>query len=101
MLERLPRDRETALAEFRRVDLLREENVNEVHRLMDELIELEGEFIAGELNVRSGKRKGQPLTKGGRRRRVERLVWVARYLGTAHRDLNQLDWRADKLWEAT
>ena len=96
-----PRDQETALADFRRVDLLREESLREVRGLMNELIKLEDEFITGELNVRSGPRKGQPLTEGGRRRRVERLVQVASGLDRALRGDMQLARRAETLWEAT
>ena len=95
------RDQEQALAEFQRVDLLRIESLSEINRLINELTRLEDEFITGELNVRSGPRKGQPLTEGGRRRRVDRLSSVAGDLRLAlHGDM-QLAARSEKLWEAT
>ena len=39
-----------------------------------ELDELSRQFVEGDLRVRSGPRRGQPLSRVGRRRRLERLL---------------------------
>ena len=95
-----PRDQEAVLAEFQRVDLLRSGSLSEVSRLVNELSTLEDEFISGELSVRSGPRRGQPLTEQGRRRRVDRLTSVACDLDRALRGDLQLSRRAEELWRA-
>ena len=101
MLHLPPQDGETAWAELQRVNLLREESLREVHGLIDELAKLEDEFIAGDLSVRSGPRKGQPLTEQGRRRRVDQLCRTACDLKAALSEDMRLTRRAEKLWEAT
>lgn len=58
-----------------RLDLLREN-----WEPFWELQRLENEYVAGEFNVRSGKRRGKPLTKRGRRLRVDRMVGLARQM---------------------
>jgi hypothetical protein len=49
-----------------------------------ELAEVERQFVEGDLVVRSGARRGQPLTTNGRRKRLARLL----ELGMEHRRLN-------------
>ena len=49
-----------------------------------ERAELERQFIEADLTVRSGSRRGQPLTRNGRRRRLARLL----ELDTEARQLN-------------
>lgn len=49
-----------------------------------ELAELERQFVESDLIVRSGPRRGQPLTRNGRRRRLARLL----ELGAEYRQLN-------------
>jgi hypothetical protein len=49
-----------------------------------ELAELERQFVESDLIVRSGPRRGQPLTRNGRRRRLARLL----ELGMEYRQLN-------------
>lgn len=49
-----------------------------------ELAEVERQFVEGDLVVRSGTRRGQPLTPNGRRKRLARLV----ELGVEYRQLN-------------
>ncbi|MAG55115.1 MAG: hypothetical protein CMJ83_02370 [Planctomycetes bacterium] len=39
-----------------------------------ELAELERQFVEGDLTVRSGPRRGQTLSKSGRRRRLTRML---------------------------
>lgn len=43
-------------------------------RVRREYEQLETQFVEGDLRVRSGPRRGQPLTASGRRRRLTRLV---------------------------
>jgi hypothetical protein len=49
-----------------------------------ELAEVERQFVEGDLVVRSGARRGQPLTTNGRRKRLARLL----ELGMEYRRLN-------------
>ncbi len=49
-----------------------------------ELADLERQFVENDLSVRSGARRGQPLTRNGRRRRLARLL----DLGTEYSQLN-------------
>lgn len=62
--------------------------VNEVRRrravVARELAELERQFVSSDLVIRSGPRRGQPLTRNGRRRRLVRLL----ELGTEYGRLN-------------
>lgn len=59
-------------AVVRRVNRLRARR----SKLTRELRALEGPFLEGQPTVRSGPRRGQPLTRTGRRRRLARLVDV-------------------------
>ena len=45
-------------------------------RLGKELTLLENQFIDNDLTIRSGPRRGKPLSRTGRRRRLSRLVEV-------------------------
>jgi hypothetical protein len=49
-----------------------------------ELAEIERQFVEGDLVVRSGARRGQPLTLNGRRKRLARLLEI----GMEYRRLN-------------
>jgi hypothetical protein len=50
-----------------------------------ELAELERQFVENDLSVGSGPRRGQPLTRKGRRERLARLL----DLGVEYRQLNE------------
>ncbi len=57
-------------------------------RLGKELKHLEGQFIDNDLTVQYGPRRGEPLTRAGRRRRLARLIEVGaemRQLGREER----------------
>lgn len=45
-------------------------------RLAKVLARLEGQFVDNDLTVQSGQRRGQPLSKSVRRRRLARLIEV-------------------------
>lgn len=58
---------------------------------------MEREFVENDLRVRSGSRRGQPLTRAGRRRRLEELLAVHRRAVELHRSLEWLERRREKL----
>lgn len=52
------------------------EVLDRLERLTREQLELERQFVELDLRVRSGTRRGQPLPRMGRERRLERLLDV-------------------------
>lgn len=45
-------------------------------RLDKQLAHLQGQFIENDLTIQSGPRRGEPLSKIGRRRQLDRLVQI-------------------------
>lgn len=63
-------------AVVRRLNRLRAQRA----RLGKEMTRLEAQFVDDDLMVQTGPRRGAPLSKGGRRRRLTRLVEVGAML---------------------
>ena len=55
-------------------------------RVRRELVRLEAQFLDNDLTVASGPRRGEPLSRAGRRRRLARLIEVGAELRRLHEE---------------
>ncbi len=93
LADRLPADFEECERLSRRVYAL----VEELEPLILRQHALEREFSEGDLYVRSGPRKGQPLTRVGRQRRLQELLSTHRQAVELHRSVEWLERRRELL----